>query len=54
MRWRGSRASARRRHVTVVPGNHDIYSRLRGDAGTGRWSAYMASCAQGAAHADVG
>ena len=22
-------------HVTVIPGNHDIYSRLRGDPGTG-------------------
>ena len=40
--------------VTVIPGNHDIYSRLRGDPGTGRWSAYMASCAQGARHADAG
>jgi 3',5'-cyclic AMP phosphodiesterase CpdA len=39
-------------HVTVIPGNHDIYSRLRGDPGTGRWSAYMAPCAQGAAHAE--
>jgi 3',5'-cyclic AMP phosphodiesterase CpdA len=41
-------------HVTVVPGNHDIYSRLRGDGGTERWSAYMSSCAQGAVHAEVG
>ena len=40
--------------VTVIPGNHDIYSRLRGDPGTERWSAYMASCAQGAAHAHAG
>lgn len=40
--------------VSVIPGNHDIYSRLRGDPGTGRWSAYMASCAQGAAHAGDG
>jgi 3',5'-cyclic AMP phosphodiesterase CpdA len=40
--------------VTVIPGNHDIYSRLRDDRGTGRWSAYMASCAQGAAHAAAG
>jgi 3',5'-cyclic AMP phosphodiesterase CpdA len=37
--------------VSVIPGNHDIYSRLHGDPGTGRWSSYMASCAQGAAHA---
>ena len=41
-------------HVTAIPGNHDIYSRLRGDPGTSRWSAYMASCAQGARHADAG
>jgi 3',5'-cyclic AMP phosphodiesterase CpdA len=40
--------------VTVIPGNHDIYSRLRSDPGTGRWSPYMASCAQGAAHAGSG
>ena len=40
--------------VTVIPGNHDIYSRLRGDPGTGRWSRYMASCAQGAAHTSAG
>jgi 3',5'-cyclic AMP phosphodiesterase CpdA len=40
--------------VTVIPGNHDIYSRLRGDPGTERWSAYMASCVQGAVHADAG
>ena len=39
--------------VSVVPGNHDIYSRLRSDYGTGRWSPYMASCAQGAVHADA-
>ena len=37
--------------VSVIPGNHDIYSRLGGDPGTARWSAYMASCAQGAEHA---
>ena len=40
--------------VTVIPGNHDIYSRLRRDPGTDRWSAYMASCAQGAMHVDAG
>ena len=40
--------------VSVIPGNHDIYSRLRGDPGTGRWAAYMASCAQGAEHATTG
>lgn len=37
--------------VSVIPGNHDIYSRLGRDPGTARWSAYMASCAQGAEHA---
>lgn len=29
------------RNVTVVPGNHDIYSKLHGDPGIGRWAAYM-------------
>jgi 3',5'-cyclic AMP phosphodiesterase CpdA len=27
--------------VTVVPGNHDIYSHLRDDRGIARWAAYM-------------
>jgi 3',5'-cyclic AMP phosphodiesterase CpdA len=27
--------------VTVVPGNHDVYSRLHGDRGVARWAAYM-------------
>ena len=27
--------------VTIVPGNHDIYSSLHGDAGIARWAAYM-------------
>ncbi len=27
--------------VTVVPGNHDIYTRLKGDPGIARWSPYM-------------
>ena len=27
--------------VTVIPGNHDIYSALYGDIGIGRWAAYM-------------
>jgi 3',5'-cyclic AMP phosphodiesterase CpdA len=27
--------------VTVIPGNHDIYSKLHGDAGVARWAAYM-------------
>lgn len=29
--------------VTVVPGNHDIYTRLKGHAGIARWAAYMGS-----------
>lgn len=28
-------------HVTVVPGNHDIYTSLRGDVGVERWADYM-------------
>jgi 3',5'-cyclic AMP phosphodiesterase CpdA len=27
--------------VTIVPGNHDIYSHLRDDRGVARWAAYM-------------
>jgi len=27
--------------VTVVPGNHDVYVRLRSDPGVARWSSYM-------------
>jgi len=34
--------------VTVVPGNHDIYTSLRGDPGIARWSDYMQSDAWGA------
>ena len=34
--------------VSVVPGNHDIYSRIGRDPGTRRWAPYMASDAQGA------
>ena len=37
--------------VSVVPGNHDIYSRIGRDPGTRRWAVYMASDAQGAAFA---
>jgi 3',5'-cyclic AMP phosphodiesterase CpdA len=37
--------------VTVVPGNHDIYSRLGRDPGTRRWEAYMTSDAAGHAFA---
>jgi 3',5'-cyclic AMP phosphodiesterase CpdA len=29
--------------VSLVPGNHDIYTRLRSDPGIGRWQAYMTS-----------
>ena len=29
--------------VTVIPGNHDIYVRLGGDPGVGRWLAYMSA-----------
>jgi 3',5'-cyclic AMP phosphodiesterase CpdA len=36
--------------VTVIPGNHDIYTRLERDVGTGRWAHYMASDAEGARH----
>jgi 3',5'-cyclic AMP phosphodiesterase CpdA len=32
--------------VSVVPGNHDIYSRIGRDAGTRRWAAYMQSNAE--------
>ena len=35
-------------HVTVVPGNHDIYTSLRGDAGVSRWAPYMRADAWGA------
>ena len=41
-------------HVSVIPGNHDIYSRLGGDIGSARWAAYMTSNAQGAAYAGHG
>jgi 3',5'-cyclic AMP phosphodiesterase CpdA len=41
-------------HVSVIPGNHDIYSRLGADPGSARWAAYMTSNAQGAAHAGHG
>ncbi len=41
-------------HVTVIPGNHDIYTRLRSDAGTRRWARYMASDAEGARHGAEG
>ncbi|MGL4397523.1 MAG: metallophosphoesterase family protein [Hyphomicrobium sp.] len=28
-------------NVTVIPGNHDVYTRLSGHPGIGAWSAYM-------------
>ena len=40
--------------VSVIPGNHDIYSRLGADPGSARWAAYMTSDAQGSLHADYG
>jgi 3',5'-cyclic AMP phosphodiesterase CpdA len=33
--------------VTVVPGNHDIYVRLRSDPGVRRWQAYMSESPRG-------
>lgn len=33
--------------VSVVPGNHDIYTRLGADPGVGRWQAYMTGDAWG-------
>jgi len=38
--------------VSVVPGNHDIYSRIGSDPGTRRWAPYMTSCGQGRAFTD--
>jgi 3',5'-cyclic AMP phosphodiesterase CpdA len=35
--------------VSVVPGNHDTYTRLARDPGARRWAAYMASNAEGTA-----
>jgi 3',5'-cyclic AMP phosphodiesterase CpdA len=40
--------------VSVIPGNHDIYSWIGADPGSARWAAYMTSDAQGAAHAAHG
>lgn len=34
--------------VSLVPGNHDIYTRLRGDSGVARWADYMTSGVDGA------
>jgi 3',5'-cyclic AMP phosphodiesterase CpdA len=40
--------------VTVIPGNHDNYSRIGRDPGTRRWTAYMSSDAKGRAYAGDG
>ncbi|KWT70237.1 putative phosphohydrolase Icc family [Hyphomicrobium sulfonivorans] len=37
--------------VSLVPGNHDIYTTLRNDAGVARWADYMASDVWGKAFA---
>jgi 3',5'-cyclic AMP phosphodiesterase CpdA len=37
--------------VSVIPGNHDIYSSLGADPGCARWTRYMASDAEGAVYA---
>lgn len=34
--------------VTVVPGNHDVYTNLRGDPGVARWADFMRADAWGA------
>jgi 3',5'-cyclic AMP phosphodiesterase CpdA len=39
--WLNALGSPQR--VSVVPGNHDIYQRLRRDPGAGRWAGYMTS-----------
>ena len=39
--------------VTVVPGNHDTYSRIGRDPGTRRWAAYMTSNTDGLAFTDA-
>src|SRR5581483_1931953 len=38
--------------VSVIPGNHDIYSWLGRDPGSGRWAHYMAPDAAGSEHMD--
>jgi 3',5'-cyclic AMP phosphodiesterase CpdA len=40
--------------VTVVPGNHDTYSRIGRDPGARRWASYMSSNAAGLAYAGSG
>jgi 3',5'-cyclic AMP phosphodiesterase CpdA len=37
-------------HVTVVPGNHDIYVLMWRDPGTARWQDYMRANAEGAGY----
>ena len=37
--------------VSVIPGNHDIYTHVGTDAGTRRWARYMESDRQGAGYA---
>jgi 3',5'-cyclic AMP phosphodiesterase CpdA len=50
LRWLQALGTPER--VTVIPGNHDIYSGIGRDPGTGRWSAYMSSNAEGRGYAD--
>lgn len=40
--------------VSVVPGNHDIYTRLHGDPGVARWRAYMMSAGAAGSNASAG
>src|SRR5215510_10570569 len=47
--WLESLGSPER--VTVVPGNHDTYSRIGRDPGARRWAAYMSSNAESRAFA---
>jgi 3',5'-cyclic AMP phosphodiesterase CpdA len=42
-RWLRNLGAADR--VTVIPGNHDAYVRVRGDEGIGRWRDYMTDLA---------
>lgn len=37
--------------VTAIPGNHDVYGRMRRDRGIMQWQAYMSTNVAGAAHA---
>ena len=40
--------------VSLVPGNHDIYTKVRGHSGHARWGAYMQSDAWGVERGAVG